>query len=51
MTWLVGRRLLVQVRDQIPRLTGPWFRGFLGYDPGPTLTRINVTDWVRRHLQ
>jgi uncharacterized protein len=37
-----GEELLAQLRGQIPRLTGPWFRDFLGYDPGPALRNVKV---------
>ena len=37
-----GEELLAQLRSQIPRLTGPWFRDFLGHDPGPTLSNVKV---------
>jgi uncharacterized protein len=37
-----GEELLAQLRAEISRLTGPWFRDFLSHDPGPTLSKVKV---------
>jgi uncharacterized protein len=36
------KQALTQLRAQIPRLLGPWFRGFLESDPGTTLRGVRV---------
>jgi uncharacterized protein len=33
---------VTQIRAQIPRLLGPWFRGFLDSDPGAVLPHVRV---------